>query len=197
MKQTKLIEIEVFSNSESQIYVTMGCLAESQDGYFYFWPRQINATKKEWYKVFNNSDLIVQLYLIGSIARDDSKHFLSDEMSNIVDKNKVLFISLAMKYFEEFQDGLLINQNEIILDLVYGPYGTNNQNTIEIITKKFDNEAEDEYNYQFMKHYSDGTTLHILNKVTSWDEMSDNTFIKKSAYNELLNDIDAVRKLLS
>ena len=78
MKQTKLIEIDVFSNSESQIYVTIGCLVESQDGYFHFWPRQINATKKEWYKAFKRSDLIVQLYLIGSLAREDSKDFLSD-----------------------------------------------------------------------------------------------------------------------
>lgn len=196
MKETKPIEIEKLLKGNSQRYVSIGCLVEAQDGYFYFWPRQENASKKDWYKAFQNSDLITQLYLIGSIARDDSKDYFSNEMSIIIEGNQKLLIFLAMKYFEDFQEGLLIHQNDYILDLVYGPYGSNNPNAIQVITKEFKNEEEDEYNYYFMKHYSDGVTLHILNKAISWDNMSDNTFIKISAYDELINDIDLVKNLL-
>jgi hypothetical protein len=196
MTENKPVQIEKIHNGITQRYISIGCLVEAQDGYFYFWPRQENANKNDWYKVFQNTDLITQLYLIGSLARDDSKDFLSNEMIFIIEKNKRILISLANKYFEDFQDGLLIRQNESILDLEYGPYGPNNEKSKEVIIMDFENEEEGEYNYYYKRYYSDGAILHILDKAISWDNISDNTFISISGYDELKKDIDLLMNLL-
>ena len=55
---------------------------------------------------------------------------------------------------------------------------------------------EEEYDYDFKKHFINGNTLHILEKAITWDDLIDNTFIISDHYNQLLNDLESFRNLL-
>jgi hypothetical protein len=197
MKATGPIEIELIRAGNSEKYLSLGYLVDSQEGYFYYWPKQDNADKTAWLKVFEESDIIVQLYLIGSLARTDSRDHLSAEMIEIIQQKERLLLVLAEKYFHEFQDGLLIKQDDVILDLEYGRYNTHsNGGGVETVEGDFDSEDEEEYDHLYKRHYADGLTIHILNRAISWDEMTDNAFIEGSSYYTLMHDIAKFVNLL-
>ena len=186
-----MIQLEFNSNNETKIYKSIGYNSNSNDGCFAFWPSNLLATKNEWHITFNNSNLIEQIYIVGSIARNDSDQYLSDELQFIKNNNQIFFDYFTNQYFVEFQDGLLIKQDGLFLDLVFGEYAQ-----LEELSKEFENEEEDAYDYDFKKHFIDGNTLHILDKTTTWDDLIDNTFIISDHYDKLLNDLESFRSLL-
>jgi hypothetical protein len=182
---------EISNSGINTTYKNIGTIYPSQEGYFAWWPFNVFASKNEWLITFNNSNLIEQIYIIGSVARNDSDQHLSDELLFIKNNNQIFFDYFTNQYFNEFQDGLLIKQDGLFLDLVFGEYAQ-----LEELSKEYENEEEEAYDYDFKKHFIDGNTLHILDKTTTWDDLIDNTFIISDHYNQLLNDLESFRSLL-
>ena len=182
---------EISNSGINTSYKSIGTIYPSQEGYFAWWPSNILASKKEWLITFNNSNLIEQIYIVGSIARNDSDQHLSDELQFIKNNNQIFFDYFTNQYFEEFQDGLLIKQDGLFLDLVFGKY-----TQLEELSKEYENEEVEEYDYDFKKYFINGNTLHILEKATTWDDLTDNTFIVSDHYNQLSNDLESFRNLL-
>lgn len=182
---------EISTSGINTSYNSIGAIYPSQDGYFAFWPSSLLASKNEWIITFNNSNLIEQIYIVGSIARNNSDQHLSDELQFIKNNNQLFFDYFTNQYFVEFQDGLLIKQDGLFLDLEFGEYAQ-----LEELSKEYENEEEEAYDYDFKKHFINGNTLHILEKTTTWDDLIDNTFIISDHYNQLLNDLESFRNLL-
>lgn len=186
-----MIQVELNSNSETKIYRCIGLVSSSNDGYFDLWPQNDLGNLYEWLAVFNSLDIINQIYFIGSTARTDSNQFLSEEIVSIKLNNSSFFEEFTNHYFEEFQDGLLIKQDGLFLDLVFGEYAQ-----LEELVKEYENEEEEAYDYDYKKHFVNGDTLHILDKSTTWDNMIDDTFILSEKYDMLLSDLNNFRSLL-
>jgi hypothetical protein len=172
-------------------YNSIGTVNLSKDGYFDLWPKNDLGNLNEWLAAFNSLDIINQIYLIGSIARSDSNQFLCEEIVSIKMNNFSFFEEFTNHYFEEFQDGLLIKQDGLFLDLVFGEYAQ-----LEELVKEYENEEEEAYAYDYKKHFVNGDTLHILDKSTTWDNIIDDTFILSEKYDLLLNDLNNFRSFL-
>jgi hypothetical protein len=185
------IQIECYSSGLYKHYTSIGYVLDNNDGYFDLWPKKNLANLNEWLVVFNSLDIINQIYFIGSIARTDSNQFLSEKIVSIKLNNFSYFEEFTNHYFEEFQDGLLIKQDGLFLDLVFGEYAQ-----LEEIVKEYENEEEEAYDYDYKKHFVNGDILHILDKSTTWDNIIDDTFILSEKYDMLLSDLNNFRSLL-
>lgn len=184
-------QIECYSSGLYEHYTSIGYVLDNNDGYFDLWPKNNLANLNEWLAVFNSLDIINQIYFIGSIARSDSNQFLSEQIVSIKLNNTSYFEEFTNHYFEEFQDGLLIKQDGLFLDLVFGEYAQ-----LEELVKEYENEEEEAYDYDYKKHFVNGDILHILDKSTTWDNIIDDTFILSEKYDMLLSELNIFRSLL-
>ena len=182
------IEIKAILKGNINLYSSIGQIIDNPDGYFDLWPEIENSNLISWKTKLLEQDTISKTYLIGSLLNETSNDILPFYMLNFLEKNKVIIELFCKKYFDDFHTGLIVKQGYIFLDLIYGSY-SNYDRSFKIDASS---DAEEEYNYNYKRFYSDGMILEILNKSTTWDEMTDNVFVKSEFIKEFSHDIKMV-----
>lgn len=184
---TKGLKIEKQFHSQRIEYVSLGYLDNPADGYFSLWPNCENPTIKDWKERVLELNYISQIYLIGSLARDEDQNLLYGEMKEFVRHNISSIRHFVTKYFDDFEVGLIIKQDSFFLDFLFGVYGT---------MKETNDPGDDlEINPETIKCYIDGVCFRILNFDIIWEEVYDNVFIESTRYQELLGDLSKIIKL--
>ena len=194
-------EIEVTKNGLIKRYKLIYGAPDSQEGYFYFWPKNEDDdgfTKLDWLRAYTTDNLSIKLYLIGSIYRHREEiDMIGSEMQYIIQNNENLFLYLLNKYFDDYEDGLLIKQDTVFFDLLYGPYAPyRGDDNIKEVKIHSNSEEEEEYNENYIKLFSDGTLIKILDHEYTWDLLDNDTFIEADFFDELVQDLNAFEQLL-
>lgn len=200
IKENKTLypEIEVSRDGESKRYRLIYGPPDSQEGYFYFWPESQSGHElklADWLEAYTTDNLSIKLYLIGSIFRHRGEEdLIGSEMQLIVNKNEDLFLRILNKYFDDYDDGLLIKQDSVFIDLLYGPYSRDEY--IKKVKIPSSSDKEEEYNDNFLRLFEDDTLMRILDEKHTWDFLEHDTFIASESFDELVQDLLIFEQLL-
>jgi hypothetical protein len=188
----KLFEIEKTYNGIKKRYLSIGVIYDSVDGFWGYYPENFKSSKAEWHDWFLKLDFIQSTYVIASMLRDGVKDSFSIEVQDVILKNKGHFIYFSDKYFCDYLAGLIIKQDDMFLDLLYGPYSYNDE-----IDCQSDDEDTYEYETKYFKKYQNGVELEIIDKEYTWDDIHSNQYIEKERYSEFIHDLNYILSLFN